>query len=251
MTFLIDCPNCGPREALEFGYGGETTRRAGPDADDRELAGYLYFRRNVERVADRVVAAPRRMPAVVPRRTTHLDERDPPDVLADGARGGSRVTERLEEAPGEGIRRDRPVTIVFEGRKVAAFEGDTVGSALAAAGVTITGALVQVPPAAGPAVHDGVVRELPDADRRHTQRPRLHRARARRHAGGTPERLAVRRPRHPRLAEHVLVHDAAGLLLQDLPAAPLGLAHWSSRSSGRRPASARSRGTRTTPRARW
>ena len=47
MTFLIDCPHCGPREALEFSYGGETTRRAGPDADDRELAGYLFFRRNV------------------------------------------------------------------------------------------------------------------------------------------------------------------------------------------------------------
>ena len=47
VTFLIDCPNCGPREALEFGFGGETTSRAGPDADDRELAGYLYFRRNV------------------------------------------------------------------------------------------------------------------------------------------------------------------------------------------------------------
>jgi len=30
MTFLITCPNCGPREALEFSYGGETTRRAGP-----------------------------------------------------------------------------------------------------------------------------------------------------------------------------------------------------------------------------
>ncbi len=27
VTFLIDCPNCGPREALEFSYGGETTSR--------------------------------------------------------------------------------------------------------------------------------------------------------------------------------------------------------------------------------
>ncbi len=48
------------------------------------------------------------------------------------------MTHRLAEAPGEGIRRDRPVSIDFEGRKVAAFEGDSVGSALAAAGVTIT-----------------------------------------------------------------------------------------------------------------
>ena len=47
MTFLIDCPNCGPREALEFAFGGETTRRAGPDASDRQLTGYLFFRENV------------------------------------------------------------------------------------------------------------------------------------------------------------------------------------------------------------
>lgn len=46
MTFLIPCPTCGPREALEFSFGGETTRRAGPDASDRELADSLFFRRN-------------------------------------------------------------------------------------------------------------------------------------------------------------------------------------------------------------
>lgn len=47
MTFLIRCPSCGPREALEFACGGETNPRAGPAASDRELARYLYFRRNV------------------------------------------------------------------------------------------------------------------------------------------------------------------------------------------------------------
>jgi sarcosine oxidase, subunit delta len=47
VTFLITCPNCGPREALEFAFGGETTRRAGPTSSDRELAASLYFRRNV------------------------------------------------------------------------------------------------------------------------------------------------------------------------------------------------------------
>lgn len=47
MTFLIDCPHCGPREALEFAYGGETTRRAGSDASERELTAYLFFRANV------------------------------------------------------------------------------------------------------------------------------------------------------------------------------------------------------------
>jgi sarcosine oxidase subunit delta len=47
MTFLLTCPKCGPREALEFSYGGEIAPRAGPDATDRELAGYLFFRENV------------------------------------------------------------------------------------------------------------------------------------------------------------------------------------------------------------
>ncbi|HEY7400692.1 MAG TPA: 2Fe-2S iron-sulfur cluster-binding protein [Actinomycetota bacterium] len=48
------------------------------------------------------------------------------------------MTDRLPERPGEAIRRDRKVTLDFEGRRVEAYEGDTVGSALAAAGVTIT-----------------------------------------------------------------------------------------------------------------
>ncbi len=48
MTFLIPCPNCGPREALEFSFGGESSRRPGPDASGEELAGYLYFRTNAQ-----------------------------------------------------------------------------------------------------------------------------------------------------------------------------------------------------------
>jgi sarcosine oxidase subunit alpha len=48
------------------------------------------------------------------------------------------VTFRLPEVPGEGIRRDRPIRIDFEGWETPAFDGDTVGSALAAAGITIT-----------------------------------------------------------------------------------------------------------------
>jgi heterotetrameric sarcosine oxidase delta subunit len=47
VTFLIDCPHCGPREATEFSFGGEAIRRAGPDATDRELTDALYVRRNV------------------------------------------------------------------------------------------------------------------------------------------------------------------------------------------------------------
>ena len=49
------------------------------------------------------------------------------------------MSERLPERLGEAIRRDRPLRFRFERRMLSAFEGDTVGSALAAAGVTITG----------------------------------------------------------------------------------------------------------------
>ena len=49
------------------------------------------------------------------------------------------MTDRLPKREGEAIRRDRPLKFDFEGKRIAAFEGDTVGSALAAAGVTITG----------------------------------------------------------------------------------------------------------------
>jgi sarcosine oxidase subunit alpha len=48
------------------------------------------------------------------------------------------VSERLPERPGEAIRRDRPIRFRFDRRTISAFEGDTVGSALAAASVTIT-----------------------------------------------------------------------------------------------------------------
>ena len=48
MTFLITCPNCGLRDAEEFSYGGESTKRPGPEGSPRELARYVYFRDNVD-----------------------------------------------------------------------------------------------------------------------------------------------------------------------------------------------------------
>jgi sarcosine oxidase subunit alpha len=48
------------------------------------------------------------------------------------------VTRRLPRTDGEAIVRDRPVAIRLDGRTIHAFEGDTVASAVAAAGVTIT-----------------------------------------------------------------------------------------------------------------
>jgi sarcosine oxidase subunit delta len=47
MTFLLTCPHCGARDVNEFRYQGEVTTRARGDATLRELADYVYFRRNV------------------------------------------------------------------------------------------------------------------------------------------------------------------------------------------------------------
>lgn len=47
MTFLLSCPNCGPRDVYEFGFRGETTTRPVDRPTQRELSDYLYFRSNV------------------------------------------------------------------------------------------------------------------------------------------------------------------------------------------------------------
>ena len=47
MTFLLECPNCGPRDVNEFSCAGEVTVRPKSSPSLRELTSYLYFRRNV------------------------------------------------------------------------------------------------------------------------------------------------------------------------------------------------------------
>ncbi|GMR11128.1 MAG: sarcosine oxidase subunit delta [Anaerolineae bacterium] len=44
---LLECPNCGPRNASEFRYGGEVQARPTPEQSDRtRWTVYLYLRRN-------------------------------------------------------------------------------------------------------------------------------------------------------------------------------------------------------------
>jgi heterotetrameric sarcosine oxidase delta subunit len=47
MSFLLECPHCGPRDVNEFRFQGEVTRRprSAPSLD--ELTDYVYFRDNV------------------------------------------------------------------------------------------------------------------------------------------------------------------------------------------------------------
>jgi heterotetrameric sarcosine oxidase delta subunit len=47
MSFLLPCPNCGPRPVDEYAYFGEVTRRPENGASLRELTEYVYFRDNV------------------------------------------------------------------------------------------------------------------------------------------------------------------------------------------------------------
>jgi heterotetrameric sarcosine oxidase delta subunit len=47
MSFLLQCPNCGPRDVNEFAYAGEVTTRPAAAPALRELTAYLYLRRNV------------------------------------------------------------------------------------------------------------------------------------------------------------------------------------------------------------
>ncbi|MBN1104106.1 MAG: sarcosine oxidase subunit delta [Deltaproteobacteria bacterium] len=49
MSFVISCPNCGPRDIYEFRFGGEVKVR--PDENSTgpaEWAEYVYVSRNEE-----------------------------------------------------------------------------------------------------------------------------------------------------------------------------------------------------------
>ena len=47
MSYVLTCPNCGPREVTDFGYGGEVNPRPTGSPSLRQLGEYNYFRRNV------------------------------------------------------------------------------------------------------------------------------------------------------------------------------------------------------------
>ncbi len=47
MSYVLTCPNCGPREVTDFGYGGELNPRPREAPSLRELGEYNYFRKNV------------------------------------------------------------------------------------------------------------------------------------------------------------------------------------------------------------
>ncbi len=46
MSFLIPCPNCGPRSVYEFVFGGEYQSRPLVNAPQEEWVHYLYLKTN-------------------------------------------------------------------------------------------------------------------------------------------------------------------------------------------------------------
>jgi len=47
VSYVLTCPNCGPREVTDFSFGGELNPRPRSAPSLRELSRYNYFRRNL------------------------------------------------------------------------------------------------------------------------------------------------------------------------------------------------------------
>jgi sarcosine oxidase subunit delta len=47
VSYVLTCPNCGPREVADFSFGGELNPRPSSSPSVRELGEYNYFRDNV------------------------------------------------------------------------------------------------------------------------------------------------------------------------------------------------------------
>ena len=124
---------------------------------------------------------------------------------------------RLPEQPGERIERQKLVTFTFDGKKVQGYEGDTVGSALYAAGQRTFSRSFKYHRRRGLMCVAGSVPELHLLGRRRPGRPGVHRAGPRGDGGQARQRAAVAGAR--RDARHRPVRrpvHAARLLLQDV-----------------------------------
>ena len=47
MSFLVPCPQCGPRDVYEFRWGGTQSRRPAPGSPPEDWVRYIYLRDNV------------------------------------------------------------------------------------------------------------------------------------------------------------------------------------------------------------
>ena len=187
MSFVLSCPNCGPREVTDFGFGGEVSPRPATRPPDRELNALRVLPPQRRRSAARVVAAPLRLPGLVPGRTRHAHERR----ALDRAAGRRPALTRLDPQPGERIDRSQPDHVHVRRRpRVRLRRRHDRLRALRRRAPRVL-AIVQVPPPARRAVRVRPVRELALPRRRRTRRARVRRAGARGDARDAPERVAV------------------------------------------------------------
>ena len=121
---LIDCPHCGPRNEVEFRYGGEAhvPYPEDPSAlDDREWSRYLFYRANTKGVlAERwqhsagcrkwfnALRDTRtyRFERIYPMGSPRPDLPTPPDIPADAAEpdrfAAAATTEGRTDGPADG-----------------------------------------------------------------------------------------------------------------------------------------------------
>ena len=130
MSFLLPCPNCGPRPVDEFTCTGEVTVRPKSVADAARPDGLPLLQAQRCGRPARVVVPPQRLRGLVHGGARHPHERSALDR-------GAFVQVRLEPQQGERIDRSREVTFSFHGATVHGFEGDTLASALFAEGQRI------------------------------------------------------------------------------------------------------------------
>ena len=131
----LSCPICGERDLREFAYRGSAKLLARPAAEAPAEAwhDYLNLRDNPEGPNAGALAACRRVPGLAAGGAGHAG----PCGARGRAGAGGGAVRRL--AAGGRIDRGRTLRLSFDGKAVAAHPGDTLASALLAAGVSVVG----------------------------------------------------------------------------------------------------------------
>ena len=195
MSFVLDLsPLRRPRSGgLRVRWGGDEAAEGSPSS--RELNAVQLLPPQRRGCPARMVVSPVRLPDVVPGRPRHAHQR-----------GAERRSpgELTDDAPPAAVRRaDRPhrrVTFTFDGKTVHAHEGDTIGSALYAAGQRTFSRSFKYHRRRGLMCCSGNCPNCLVSGRRRPGRARVHRAGPRRQQGRAHQRSPE--PRGRRDVDH-------------------------------------------------
>ena len=184
MSFLLPCPNCGPRDVNEFAYAGEVTHAAEGGAVPARADGLRVLPPQRRRRPAGVVVPPLRLRALVPGRARHAHERGPAHrncrrrrprrpARSEASRHSRTSGSTARDPSGSSFRRPRGRGVRGRHDRLGAVRG----------GPARLLAQLQVPPAARAALLLRRLPELHDDRRRRAERPRVRRAGARGRAG--------------------------------------------------------------------